>query len=217
MDAGDIAPVRQASCFPASEVGAAIKCMQTGHHIGKILVRMPHQSDLSGLNVKPSPLPMTFSPEHSYLLAGGLGGVGRALSTWMVEQGARYFTYLSPHAGQTIEHQAFLDELAVQGCQAVAVVGQAENMQDVQTAIAQSARPVRGMIQLALDLKVRVLHMAYGVIAHRSYRTPVYRRWPFRIGTPPMHPKRKERGISTRPWRKRHWIFSCSADLWLAR
>ncbi|PLB37997.1 ketoacyl-synt-domain-containing protein [Aspergillus candidus] len=153
MDAGDIVPVRQASCFSASEVGAAIKCMQTGNHIGKILVRMPHQSDLSGLDVKSSALPMTFSPEHSYFLAGGLGGVGRAISTWMVEQGARYFTYLSPHAGQTVEHRAFLAELAAQGCQAVAVVGQAENMQDVRTAIAQSARPVRGVIQLALDLK----------------------------------------------------------------
>lgn len=217
MDAGDIVPVRQASCFSASEVGAAIKCMQTGNHIGKILVRMPHQSDLSGLDVKSSALPMTFSPEHSYFLAGGLGGVGRAISTWMVEQGARYFTYLSPHAGQTVEHRAFLAELAAQGCQAVAVVGQAENMQDVRNAIAQSARPVRGVIQLALDLKVRVLRMGYGVVAHRSYRTPVYRRWPFQTGMPPMHRRQKGRGISTRPWRKQRWISSCSAGLWLAR
>lgn len=36
-----------------------------------------------------------FNPEATYLLIGCLGGLGRSLNSWMMESGARRFTFLS--------------------------------------------------------------------------------------------------------------------------
>lgn len=36
--------------------------------------------------------------ESMYLFVGGLGGVGRAIALWMIEQGARYVLVVSRNA-----------------------------------------------------------------------------------------------------------------------
>jgi hypothetical protein len=51
-----------------------------------------------------------FRHDVSYLFVGGFGGIGRAVSTWMVEQGALYLVYLSRSA-QSCENTAFIREL----------------------------------------------------------------------------------------------------------
>lgn len=120
--------------------------------MGKIVIKMP--DDPSELPTKETKIEATFSPENAYLLSGGLGGLGRALSNWMVERGARCLIYLSPSAGTREDHGAFADELRRQGCEVVFVQGTASNMADVQRAISQSPKPVKGVVQLALALKV---------------------------------------------------------------
>lgn len=45
------------------------------------------------------PRTVSFSPDASYILVGGTGGLGRPMSTWMVEHGTADLTFLSRHAG----------------------------------------------------------------------------------------------------------------------
>jgi hypothetical protein len=149
---GLIGPISPVTCFDASDVPAAFRHMQTGQHIGKILVRMPE--DLNTLPTKDTRAEVSFSPDSAYLLSGGLGGLGRALSNWMVERGARCLVYLSPSAGTTEQHHNFEEELKCQGCEVVFVHGTAAEMSNVQQAISQSPKPVKGVFQLALALKV---------------------------------------------------------------
>ncbi|KAL6231430.1 hypothetical protein BDW75DRAFT_247894 [Aspergillus navahoensis] len=148
---GLVGPVAPVSCFAAADVADAFRYMQTGQHMGKILVQMP--DNLSDLPTRDTRAHVAFSPDNAYLLCGGLGGLGRALSNWMVEKGARCLLYLSPSAGVGEDHRAFAEELRCQGCEVVYVQGSASEPSDVQRAISQAPKPIRGVVQLALALK----------------------------------------------------------------
>jgi hypothetical protein len=149
---GLVGPISPVTCFDAAEVADAFRHMQTGRHIGKVLVRMP--DDTSVLPTRETHGEVKLSSDYAYLLCGGLGGLGRAVSNWMVEKGSRSLVYLSPSAGVGDDHDAFADELKCQGCEVTYVQGTASEISDVQRAISQSPKPIRGVIQLALALKV---------------------------------------------------------------
>jgi hypothetical protein len=126
--------------------------MQAGTHLGKIVVRMP-----SSVESLPRPVVKTFPSFRSfaaYLLIGGLGGVGRSVSTWMVERNARELIFLSRSAGKSEEDQAFIQELEAQGCQVICVPGNVANLKDVKEAVARCTQPLAGVLQMAVDLKV---------------------------------------------------------------
>lgn len=129
--------------------------MQKGQHIGKIVVKMPE--DPNDLPVARAQRKLTLSSEVSYLLVGGLGGLGRAVSTWMVENGARHLVYLSRSAGRSSRDKAFFQELEVQGCNITAVAGSVANLNDVERAVAMCSRPIAGVIQMSMVLRVRIL------------------------------------------------------------
>ncbi|KAL4880320.1 hypothetical protein BJY04DRAFT_219314 [Aspergillus karnatakaensis] len=148
---GLVGPISPVTCFDAAEVADAFRHMQTGQHIGKILVRMPDNPFV--LPTRETRANVSLSPDCAYLLCGGLGGLGRALSTWLVEKGACHLVYLSPSAGLVETHAAFAEELKCQGCEVTFVQGTASELSDVQKAIAQSPKRIKGVVQLALALK----------------------------------------------------------------
>lgn len=140
--------------FPASKVQDAFRKMQSARHIGKIIIKLPDNSqEIEAVPSKPTP---SFLSDRSYLLVGGLGGLGRSVSTWMVENGARNLVFLSRSARESPETADFLEELSSQGCQVQLVAGSVVNMSDVQRAIDTAAKPVAGVIQMSMVLKVRL-------------------------------------------------------------
>jgi hypothetical protein len=161
-----VGPVAPVSCFDAADVADAFRYMQTGQHMGKIVVRMPDNP--SELPTRGTRAHVSFSPDNAYLLCGGLGGLGRALSNWMVERGAHCLLYLSPSAGVGDDHQAFAEELKCQGCEVVYVKGTASDASDVSRAISQSPKPIKGVVQLALTLKVYGSHLSLCIFRANS-------------------------------------------------
>ncbi|TGO47069.1 hypothetical protein BCON_0295g00040 [Botryotinia convoluta] len=89
----------------------------------------------------------------SYLLVGGLGGLGKSVSTWMVNNGARHLTYLSRSSGKEEEEVAFVTELSAQGCTVQTIVGSVANVADVQRVISEAQFPIAGVIQMPMVLK----------------------------------------------------------------
>jgi len=88
------------------------------------------------------------------LLSGGIGGLGRALATWMVERGARHLIFLSRSAGVSEESKSLSDELESMGCSITMVKGGVDNIEDVKKAIEASFRPIKGVFQLAMVQRV---------------------------------------------------------------
>ncbi|PFH63073.1 hypothetical protein XA68_18210 [Ophiocordyceps unilateralis] len=149
---GHIKPV-QTHVFPASEIPEAFRYMQTGRHIGKIVVTLPEDEPLAAKNMLPRQT--SFSRDATYLLAGGLGGLGRAVATWMVERGAGNLLLLSRSGGESPSAKAFLQELECQGCRAVAVACDISDFTAVQEAMKAAPTPIAGVLQFAMSVEDR--------------------------------------------------------------
>lgn len=101
-----------------------------------------------------SPTPIRFRSNACYLLVGGLGGLGRVISTWMVENGARNILFLSRSAKEGPETTPFFDELRAQGCEVFTFAGNVTNLSDVESAVKQATRPVAGIMQMSAVMRV---------------------------------------------------------------
>ncbi|EHA26223.1 hypothetical protein ASPNIDRAFT_171221, partial [Aspergillus niger ATCC 1015] len=145
-EGGHIKPLRPVKIFEAAKVTDAFRYMQQGSHMGKILIRMPSDP----MELAPTSLPpVSFSPNKSYLLVGGLGGVGRSVCLWMVQRGARHLVILSRSAGKSDADREFILDLEEQGCQVICVAGSVAAAADVQSAIARCPQPVAGILQMS--------------------------------------------------------------------
>ncbi|KAF5859954.1 hypothetical protein ETB97_002151 [Aspergillus alliaceus] len=139
--------------FKASEVESALRYMQKGQHIGKLIVKVPEDDEK--LPLLPTPCAFTFSPSSAYLLVGGLRGIGQSIARWMVEYGARHFIFLSRTAGHTEGDRQFCRELESQGCHVVMVAASVTDLAMMEHTISRSAHPIAGIIQLSAVLKDR--------------------------------------------------------------
>lgn len=92
-EAGLIKPITPMNIFAKANIEDSFRYMQNGSHIGKIVVAIPEaQTDIQSTAKVPN---LELEPEACYLLVGGLGGLGKAVATWMVENGARHLIFLS--------------------------------------------------------------------------------------------------------------------------
>ncbi|KAJ6044919.1 uncharacterized protein N7446_003115 [Penicillium canescens] len=144
-----IPPVEPMHTFAAGNVVEAFKKMQEGKHMGKIAIEMPKET--SHLSVSKSRSPISFRGDMGYLLVGGLGGLGRAVAQWVVDNGARYLVFLSRSTRRG--HDRFVHDLALQGCQALLVQGDIASLADAQRAVSASPKPIAGVFHLAMVIQ----------------------------------------------------------------
>lgn len=74
---GELQPLRH-SKWPMAEIGDALQYMGSAKHVGKLVLTVP---------------PLTkgaVRDDRTYLITGGLGGIGCAVANWLVECGARH-------------------------------------------------------------------------------------------------------------------------------
>lgn len=147
-----ISPIQPRTIFEASDIISAFRYMQQGVHMGKILIKMPESpGDLPQVKDKKA---IVFNPDVSYLLVGGLGGIGQAVARWMACHGARSLVIFSRSAGQSDDHQIFIRELDAIGCHVHTVSGDVTDLPDVQRVVEGCARPIGGVMNLSLALSV---------------------------------------------------------------
>ena len=152
---GVVKPVDPISVMPFGRIEEAFRLMQSGKHMGKIVLTA---SDDDQVMVVPRGLkPIAFDPNSTYLLSGGLGGLGRSISEWMADHGARHLVFLSRSGSAKPEAQKTLAKLAKAGVHAVAYSCDIANSSQVKATIAECQKefpPIRGAIQGAMALQV---------------------------------------------------------------
>lgn len=129
--------------------------MQKGQHIGRVALTFTHAVEDRdfALEVVPQQDHVTFSESTSYLLVGGLGGLGQAVSRWMVEQGARELIYLSRSAGKDSKAGQFVEEIESMGCRVNLISGDVTKPGDVARATAAASYPLKGILQMSMVLR----------------------------------------------------------------
>ncbi len=75
VSSGELQPLVHTR-WPMTEIGAAMEFMRSARHVGKNVIAMPPMS--SG----------RLRTDGTYLVTGGLGGIGCAVADWLVERGA---------------------------------------------------------------------------------------------------------------------------------
>ncbi|EAW16387.1 putative polyketide synthase [Aspergillus fischeri NRRL 181] len=150
---GKLRPIRPVTTFEATDIVKAFRLMQSGRHMGKIVICMPEDPStlaVSGIHEKGN----LFRYDASYLLIGGFGGLGRAVATWMVEKGAQHLIILSRSGEELPRNRAFIEDLKSQsGCHVVSVTGSVANLTDTQRAVSAARKPIAGVIQMSMVLR----------------------------------------------------------------
>src|SRR5262245_32832099 len=93
----------------------------------------------------------TIRSDATYLLTGGLGGLGLAVAQWLVERGARTLV-LAGRRGATPEAESKLTDLRAQGANVIVARADAadpEQLDSVLFEIDHSLPPLRGVMHLA--------------------------------------------------------------------
>jgi NADPH:quinone reductase-like Zn-dependent oxidoreductase/NAD(P)-dependent dehydrogenase (short-subunit alcohol dehydrogenase family) len=113
----------------------------------------------------PAPPALQLDPTATYLLSGGLGGLGPNIADTMYAAGARHLVFLSRSGARTPEQKAVLKKLESQGCKATALacdVSDANDMQKTMDLAARHSWKIKGVIQCAMVLRDSVLeNMTY--------------------------------------------------------
>ncbi|KAM0323503.1 hypothetical protein ACHAQA_008783 [Verticillium albo-atrum] len=150
LEQGHIKPIQPITQFDASNIEDAMRFMQKGQHIGKVVIRMPESQDhLESKSRRPR---FKLTSGATYVLVGGLGGIGQAIAVWMAESGAQEIVFLSPSAGDSARYSAFAEELKSLGCSAKLVAGSVASREDVDRALEQAGYPIRGVLHLSMVL-----------------------------------------------------------------
>ena len=144
---GEIEPL-PATTFASGDVVGAFRHMAQARHIGKIVVR--HDAGRHARGVR---------SDGTYLITGGLGGLGLVTARWLVERGAGHVVLMSRHSADERAHET-LAEFA-RGGSVVSVlpgdVGREEDVRRVLDYIAARLPRLRGVIHAAGSLHDGIL------------------------------------------------------------
>lgn len=98
-----------------------------------------------------------FTPDESYLVVGGGGGIGRSIIQWMSRRGAKTIIIMSRRGLQSQRVRDLESEMQLKGVRLVVFKGDVADASSLEHVIQESAKilpPIKGVIHSAMVLKV---------------------------------------------------------------
>lgn len=143
--AGELAPL-PVQTFPLEEAAEAFRTMAQARHIGKVVLSIPEQP-LAAEALLNSPI----RSDATYLVSGGLGGLGLEVARWLVQRGARHLALLgrSAPSAPALAALADLESAGARVITLAADVADAAQLGQAIETIAQTMPPLRGVIHAA--------------------------------------------------------------------
>jgi acyl transferase domain-containing protein/NADPH:quinone reductase-like Zn-dependent oxidoreductase/NAD(P)-dependent dehydrogenase (short-subunit alcohol dehydrogenase family)/SAM-dependent methyltransferase/acyl carrier protein len=157
-------------CLPMSNAEGAFRLMQSGKAMGRIiLTSSPDDQVVKYTRNAPD---WRFKPDASYLVAGGLGGIGRAILRWMAGQGAKNLLILSRSGLSSASEAAVsaVSELREQGIRVEVLSCDVSSLPVLSESIAEISKtmpPIKGCINAAMVLKDAVFEN----MTHQMWQT----------------------------------------------
>ncbi|KAI0016815.1 hypothetical protein F4780DRAFT_797307 [Xylariomycetidae sp. FL0641] len=157
--------------FPVSEAEKAFRYLQSGKNIGRIVIGIDRNEVVSKrIQAKAT---WRLREDASYLIAGGLGGLGRAIMKWMADRGAKHLIIPSRSGPTSKAARDVIAELTDRGVHVYApkcdVSSAASLTQALQAAGAgagdNDTPPIRGCINAAMVLQDAI----FGNMTHAQW------------------------------------------------
>ncbi|KAL8691096.1 MAG: hypothetical protein Q9218_003606 [Villophora microphyllina] len=149
---GKTRPVTPITVMPMSQLSQAMRMMQGGKHMGKVVIEA-RSDDLAS----PKPLPKAIPDSNgSYLITGGTGGLGRSITRWLAGQGAKHIILASRSGIQQKGVSDLVAELAAIDVEVVVKqcdIASSTQVQSMISSIAEYMPPLRGIIHGAMALR----------------------------------------------------------------
>ncbi|MCP4530194.1 MAG: SDR family NAD(P)-dependent oxidoreductase, partial [Delftia sp.] len=123
MESGELKPLRH-TIYPLSESKRVFEQMQKAQHIGKLVLA---PAVFSGAAV---------TDAGSYLITGGLGGLGLATAQWLVGQGVRHVV-LNGRSAPTQPAEVVIAELRAAGAEVEVMLGDVADANTVEHILQQ--------------------------------------------------------------------------------
>ena len=157
VESQKILPIRPVTSVPVTDVKTGLRKLQSGQNIGKIVATLGNETamveQLSPLKTRSESL---LRQNATYVIAGGTGGVGRALASWMISKGARSLVLLGRSGASNPNVIQLLKRYEDTNIRIRAIACDISSRYDMIHAVetVKDLPRVRGVIHGALDLRV---------------------------------------------------------------
>ncbi|KAG8158415.1 hypothetical protein KVR01_011537 [Diaporthe batatas] len=165
ISAGKILAPMPLHIYPASEAEKAFRYLQSGTNTGRIIIKDSSWS---------------LDQTATYIVAGGLGGLGRAIAMWMARKGAKHLILLSRSGPKSPAAAGTVADLQEQGVQVVTPLCDASSSDELHSVLLecmQKMPPVKGCINSAMVLQDAVFENMTQAQWEMSIRSKVYTSW----------------------------------------
>lgn len=177
LTAEGVLPMPESTHYPLAEAATAIRVMSAAEHTGKLILDIP-RAGRSSVVLPPEQAPV-FRRDGSYIITGGLGGLGLFLAEKMAAAGAGRIVLSSRSeptrkAHETIELVRAIGSDVIVECGDIAHADTAERL--VATATA-TGLPLRGVLHAAAVVEDATLINITDELLDRDWAPKVYGAW----------------------------------------
>ncbi|GAM41182.1 hypothetical protein TCE0_041r14117 [Talaromyces pinophilus] len=138
--------------FPVAESEKAFRFIQSGKNTGRTIITLDPEDTVSKFMVKRAG--WRFPKSATYIIVGGLGGIGRSLIHWMFERRARYFITPTRSGIKSKAVSSFVHSLERQGAVIITTPCDASSRDELAGLLDKhrDLPPIRGCINAAMSL-----------------------------------------------------------------
>ncbi|EED24614.1 polyketide synthase, putative [Talaromyces stipitatus ATCC 10500] len=149
-----IKPIYPISKYSISEVEVGFRTLQTGRNIGKSVVVPSPDDQVKAVSLKTSDT--ILRSDATYLIIGGTGGLGRSMTKWMSNKGAKNIVLISRSGFVTDKLKTLIHELGFHGTKILVKACDVSSRADIDKLLMGELihfPPVRGVLHGAMILR----------------------------------------------------------------
>lgn len=155
LESGELRAIYPITTMSYGEIPKAFRALRSGEVQGKILLKT-HSDDV--VPVAPRiQHKLSLDKDATYLLSGGLGGIGRSIATMFMHHGAKNLAFFTKSGDSKESAKSYLNQLRSNGVNANAYACDVSDRVSLADAIARCSAempPLKGIVQCAMVLRV---------------------------------------------------------------
>ena len=177
FEEGHLTHVKPITTMPMGNIEQAFRLIQARKHTGKVVLEAGDDTIVKVIAAKPQPLKL----EHhgTYVVAGGLGDLGRHVARFLAAHGAGHIVLLSRRKLKDHEEKELITDVQSHGAELHLLRCDVTNLEMVRDSIAfcrERLPSIRGVIQAAMVLQVYRAGVRNNVTRLTNYRTALLAR-----------------------------------------